>query len=265
VNGTSRLHVPALLEIPVTAVVYALCAAGVGVSLYPSTLLILWAARSLLLPSLLSGSLPGAASVAVFCLLLGASFFLFLLCALLAMGICVRVFSLAVRPGTHSALSPTTLFWMMLNSIHTLAFRMVLPVIPGGLLANLYFRLAGCRIGRDVRLTTSQILDPYLISIGDGTMVGGDAVITAHLFQNGQLILARILIGKDCQIGAHALVCPGVTIGDRATVGIKAFVRRGMSVPADAHVEAVSALPAREVVALQNGKKRKTDRSSVAY
>jgi hypothetical protein len=264
-NGNARLHVPALLEIPVTALVYALCAAVVGVSLYPPALLVLWAVRRLLLGSLLAGAMPGAGSVAVFCLLLGASFFLFLLCALLVMGMCVRAFSLAVRPGTYAAFSATTLFWMMLNSIHTLAFRMVLPVIPGGLLANTYFRLVGCRIGKDVRLTTAQLLDPYLISIGDGTMVGGDAVITAHLFQNGQLILAPILIGRDCQIGAHAMICPGATIGDRATVGIKAFVRKGISVPPDAHVEAVSALPARDVVALENGKKRKSAGARAAY
>jgi acetyltransferase-like isoleucine patch superfamily enzyme len=66
-----------------------------------------------------------------------------------------------------------------------------------------------------------------MISIGDDTVVGGDAVLTAHLFENDTLFIAPIRIGKNCMIGAHAILCPGAVVGDGATVGIRSVVRVG--------------------------------------
>jgi len=208
-----RLHVPAVLEIPLTTCVYALCAALLGASLFVPALIVIWGIRRFLSDALISHAPPSAGGVAVVCMLVGASAFVFFFIGLLLMGLAIRGLSLAVRPGTHGPFSVTTIFWMTLNSIHTIAFRVILPLVPAGYFSTMYFRLAGCRIGKGVWLTTASLLDPYMISIGDGTVVGGDAVLSAHIFSNGRLFLAPIRIGKDCQIGAHALLCPGVTLG----------------------------------------------------
>lgn len=40
-----------------------------------------------------------------------------------------------------------------------------------------------------------------------------------------------VVIGRDCWIGGHATICPGVTIGDRSVIGAGAVVIR--DVPAD--------------------------------
>jgi hypothetical protein len=242
-----RIRPPAVLAIPLTTCVYALCAALLGVSLLPPALLALWAARRLLLEPLFARAAVPVGSVAVFCLLIGASAFLFFFCGLLVMSLAIRCVSLAVKPGRYDAFSATTIAWMVLNSIHTIAFRAILPLVPAGYFSTMYFRIAGCRIGKGVWLTTASLLDPYLISIGDGTVIGGDAVITAHLFGNGELFLAPISIGRDCQIGAHALVCPGVTVGDGATVGIRTYLRTGRRVAAGAHVTTPEGPPASEV------------------
>jgi hypothetical protein len=238
-----RVDPPAVLSIPLTTAVYALCAALLGVSLLAPALLALAGFRRLLLGPLLAGSGPRTGSVALFCLLLGACAFIFFFCGLLVMSIAVRCLSLAVKPGRHGPFAATTIAWMILNSIHTIAFRVILPLVPAGYFSTMYFRIAGCRIGRGVWLTTASLLDPYLISIGDGTVIGGDAILTAHIFGNGELFLAPITIGKDCQIGAHALLCPGVTVGDGATIGIRTYLRTGRRVPHGAHVTADSAHP----------------------
>ncbi len=125
---------------------------------------------------------------------------------------------------------------MVGNGIHTIAFRLLLPLVPAAFFTTLYFRIAGSRIGRNVWLTTVQLLDPHMISIGRDTVVGGDAVITSHLFAHDTLFIAPIRIGSGCTIGAHSLLCPGVVIGDNATVGIKALVGVGSRVPAGTHV-----------------------------
>ena len=115
----------------------------------------------------------------------------------------------------------------------------------------LYFRLAGCRIGRDVWITGATILDPWLVSIGDGTVIGGDVVISAHIAGGAELYLGPITIGRDCRIGAHAVLCTGVTLGDGATVGIRAYLRKGRRIPAGAYVAAVGAMHPRDVLAME--------------
>lgn len=250
-----RLQVPAVLEIPLTTCVYALCAALLGASLFVPAHIVIWGVQRFLWAALISRVSPSAGGVALLCMLVGASAFVFFFIGLLLMGLAIRGLSLAVRPGTHGPFSVTTIFWMTLNSIHTIAFRVILPLVPAGYFSTMYFRLAGCRIGKGVWLTTASLLDPYLISIGDGTVIGGDAVLSAHIFSNGRLFLAPIRIGKDCQIGAHALLCPGVTLGDGATVGIMAYVRKGRRIPPGAHVVSVGGLAVREVLRLERGRR----------
>jgi acetyltransferase-like isoleucine patch superfamily enzyme len=233
-----RIHVPWFLQYPLVTFTYVLCGALIGAGLFPAARLLLWALRRFLLEALLARAIPAAGPLLLFCLFAGVSLFLFFFFGLILTGAAVRLLSLGVGPGRYRAFSPTMVLWSLLNSIHTLAFRIILPIVPAGYFTTMYFRLAGCRLGRDVWLTTAALLDPYLMSIGDGTMVGGDVTISAHLFSRGRLYLAPVRIGRDCEIGAHALICAGATIGDGATVGIRAFIRRGSVVPAGARVEA---------------------------
>lgn len=256
VRARRRILPPPILEIPLTTCVYALCAALLGASLFPSAILALWAVRVTLLEPLLAHAAIPLGRVAVLCLLLGASAFVFFFCGLLVMGSAIRCLSIAVKPGSHEAFSATTIVWMVLNSIHTIAFRVILPLVPAGYFSTMYFRIAGCRIGKGVWLTTASLLDPYLISIGDGTVIGGDAILTAHIFKNGALYLAPIHIGNDCQIGAHALLCPGVTVGDRASVGIRTYLRTGRRIASGSHVATLGGLTVRQVLDLE----RKTGR-----
>ena len=247
----ARIHLSFAAQAPLSTLFYALSAAVVGLALFPSGLLVLWGVRRLLLAAG-EGSPPHAGQVLLFCLLLGGALYLFFLSGLILLGLLMRGLSLVVRPGRHEVFSAITLFWMAMNGVQTLALRLILPVVPGGYLPTLYFRLAGCRIGRDVWITGATILDPHLVSIGDGCVIGGDVVISPHIAGSGDLYLGPIAIGRDCRIGAHAVICAGVTVGDGATVGVRAFLRKGRHVPAGAAVAALGALSARDVVEFQN-------------
>lgn len=217
-----------------TILIYSFYACILGAGLAPAAAVTM-AARAALWHG---AAAPSAGAVLLFCVVLGAALFIFLFCALILIALVVRLFALPVKPGRHPLASPVTLCWMVGNGIHTIAFRLLLPLVPATFFTTLYFRLAGCRIGRNVWLTTVQLLDPHMITIGDDTVVGGDAVITSHLFAHDTLFIAPIRIGAGCTIGAHALICPGAIIGDNVTVGIKALVRVGGRVPAGAHVMA---------------------------
>jgi acetyltransferase-like isoleucine patch superfamily enzyme len=236
-------------QIAMSLLIYALYAVLIGASLTPAMSIGLWAHGRLLPPE----GPGGAGRLLVFCFAIGACLFVFLSWTLVLFGAAIRILSLGVRAGTHRLDSPTVLFWMLLNGLHTIAFRALLPLVPSSFLTLMYFRLTGCRIGRNVWLTTAFLLDPYMMSVGDGTMVGGDAVISARLFEAGSLSLAPVRIGRDCTIGAHALISPGVTIGDGTTIGMRAYVREGERVPPGSRIASMAGLPARRLYELERG------------
>lgn len=115
-------------------------------------------------------------------------------------------------------------------------------------------RLTGARIGRGVHLYPNvRITIPWNISIGDNAAVGDGAILYAlgaitigeratisqgvHLCAGTHdysdrampLIKKPITIGTETWICADAFVGPGVTIGDRAIVGARAVVVKGVA------------------------------------
>ncbi|HUJ76824.1 MAG TPA: DapH/DapD/GlmU-related protein [bacterium] len=240
-----RIHLSPFLSVPFATIVYALSGAVVGTSAFPSALVLLWGARTLLQPS------PAAGRLLLFCLLAGGALYLFLFCGLLLTGLLMRAISPAVRPGTHRIFSSAGAFWMAMNGVQAIAARLFLPAVPGGYFPSVYYRLAGCRVGKDVWIVGATILDPHLVSIGDGTVIGGAAVISPHIAGGLDVTFGPIRIGRDCRIGAHSVICAGSTIGDGATVGIHAFLRKGSRVGSGSIVAAVGGLSPREVLEME--------------
>ena len=77
------------------------------------------------------------------------------------------------------------------------------------------------------------LVDDTHIYVGDYTMFGpGVVVATAghpllpELRQEGYQYNAPVHIGKNCWIGAGALIMPGITIGDNVVIGAGSVVTR---------------------------------------
>ena len=119
------------------------------------------------------------------------------------------------------------------------------PVAEGG-----RCRLATLVPGADlviddgVGMSSTVICCAMNIRIGHGTQIGGGTLILDTDFhprrQDGTwgtdpgAVAKPVSIGKNCFIGARAIILKGVTIGDRAVVGAGAVVTR--DVPAGAVV-----------------------------
>lgn len=104
------------------------------------------------------------------------------------------------------------------------------------------------RIGENVFINSGcRFQDQGGVEIGDGTLVGHNAVITTlnHDMapsRRADMHPARVVIGRGVWFGANVTVLPGVTIGDGAVVGAGAVVTK--DVPARAIVVGV---PAKQV------------------
>jgi hypothetical protein len=251
-----RLSRSGAVKTTLTLIVYAFYAAVLGISCAPSALLLVWAFGRFLMPVMGVVGVTAAglvANVVLFSLLVGAAAFVFFTFGLLVMGSIIRVFSLGIEPGRHEAASLPVLLWIILNGVWTMAFRLILPMVPLTPLSQMFHRLSGCRIGKNVWINTINLIDCYMISIGDNTIIGGEAVLSPHVFENGHLIIQRITIGKNCLIGGHSYISPGVTIGDGSVIGMKAYVRKGKQIPPGTRMTSVAGLPYSRALDLERG------------
>lgn len=88
------------------------------------------------------------------------------------------------------------------------------------------------------------------VTIGDDTLIASHVAITSLTHDakseryGGTLVNKPIVIGRNVWIGSHAVILPGVAIGDNAIVGAGAVVTR--DVPAGVTVVGVPARPLRE-------------------
>ena len=109
--------------------------------------------------------------------------------------------------------------------------------------------IGGVRLGDHVEINNYTIINGTGgVDIGQDTLVGPGAKLISyqHGFRKGATIRSQpvearpIRVGRDCWIGANAVVMAGVSIGDGAVVGAGAVVTR--DVPPNTVVAGVPAV-----------------------
>ena len=95
-------------------------------------------------------------------------------------------------------------------------------------LRRFYFnKLWGMDIGPDCRISFSAKLDksyPSGIHIGASTAVNFGACVLTHDYP--RRLHLNTWIGKECQIGAHSIIMPGVKVGDNCVVAVASVVMK---------------------------------------
>lgn len=85
----------------------------------------------------------------------------------------------------------------------------------------------GMDIGRGTRISLTAKLDktnPRGVHIGEYTAVNFRSAILSHDFINNKHV--DTWVGDRCQIGAYAVVMPGVRIGDGSIIAVGSVVMR---------------------------------------
>lgn len=91
-----------------------------------------------------------------------------------------------------------------------------------------------CHFGQNVYANFNlTLVDDTHIWVGDGTMLGPNVVIATAghpilpaLREQAYQYNAPVRIGKNCWIGAGALILPGVTIGENTVIGAGSVVTK---------------------------------------
>jgi len=117
--------------------------------------------------------------------------------------------------------------------VEVLAVPWLVNWIGGTPLMSLWLRGLGARIGRGVWCESYWLPESDLIGIGDGASVNRGCVVQTHLFHDRIMRMDEVALAAGSTLGPHGIVLPGVTIGERTTVGPASLVMRGEDVPAD--------------------------------
>ena len=149
-----------------------------------------------------------------------------------------------LQPYRGSAVSLAAMRWYVHCTMTLVVRYSFLEFVTPSPFAELYFRLMGMKIGRNVTINSTAIADPSLIELADGVTIGGSASILAHYAQGGYLVIAPVKIGAGATIGLRAVVMGGAEIGAKARVLASSFVLPNTIIPAG---ETWAGIPAQRI------------------
>ena|SRR5688572_6433171 len=90
-----------------------------------------------------------------------------------------------------------------------------------------YVKIYQMDIGKDVRISLKANLDkrhPRGVHLAEGAYVAFGATILCHDMSRN--IKRDVFVGKNCFIGAHSILMPGVRVGDESVVAAGAVVTK---------------------------------------
>lgn len=111
-----------------------------------------------------------------------------------------------------------TIPWYIHNALTYFVRYTALKLITPTPLTTLFYKMMGMKVGKGVLINTTNISDPCLIELGDNVVIGGSASLMAHYGIKGRLVIDRVVIGKNTNIGLNANLLGGIKVGKNVTI-----------------------------------------------
>jgi len=192
----------------------------------------------------------------IFTVLCFLAFYIFLVVSAIFVGFVERLLTLGFKPGAYPPGSPVFFRWLVYAGLHLWLVNIVLPFLRGNNWIKIYLRVAGAKVGKQSFINTKDIYDPYLLEIGQETLIGGEAFLNCHLFEHGHLNLDRIIIGDNATIGANAYLTPGTIVGNNSAVGMYTYLRRKTEIHDGETLMSPPGMTTKQVIKLMRGKEK---------
>jgi len=241
-----------LVQLILTLLVYLVHWTIIATALTPGVMFLVWSWRTCVHTGGWSVFTAFLVSLALM-----IAYFIYIVCGIVVFGIFIRLLSLGFQEGKYAQFSMTAIRWLVLSGIYNFACVTILPQILVSPLINAFFVVVGCKMGKNVRINTPFLNDAYLLEIGENSVIGGKATLSCHIFEKGYLILKPIKIGRNCVVGAHAYVHPGVEMEDNSAIGLYAMVPKDTIIHSKTVHGHLPAMPYRELVRLTRFSKGK--------
>ncbi len=132
------------------------------------------------------------------------------------------------KPGAYPLWGLYYFRWWLVTTIEA-----AVPVgyLAGTPLLNIYLRLMGAKIGRNVHLDSDSFAIYDLLAIGEDSSINVDSNLLGYTVEGGQLKLGRITIGERCFVGARAAVREETVMEDDSALEDLSLLPRGATIP----------------------------------
>lgn len=132
-------------------------------------------------------------------------------------------------------------FWLVKALLRTSP----LVLFAGSPLYPLYLRALGARIGRGVTFLSRTVpVCTDLLTIGDGTIVRKDSLISCYHAHDGVIETGPVTLGRDAVVSEATVVDIGSRLGDGSQLGHASSLHTGQTVPDGEHWHGSPAQPA---------------------
>lgn len=234
-----KSFIATLMQLLFTFSMYIIAIIVMGLSLCPGLLLCqkIWA---------VSAGAPVAARFLFLSFGIATAYILYGIFLIMNTGTVCTIFNLKLKEGEHHITSLGAAKWAFANALHQIVSATFMDFILLTPLANIFYRLMGARIGKNVQINSKFCADLSLLEVGDGAVIGGHATVICHSFERNRLILKKVKIGNKAIIGLNSVILPGCEIGDGALIAAGAVIGKNTKVEPHSVYCGVPAEPAKD-------------------
>jgi non-ribosomal peptide synthetase-like protein len=119
--------------------------------------------------------------------------------------------------------------------VNSLCESMVYPFLVnmtlGTPFAPIFFRMMGCKIGKQVYMETTEITEFDLVHIGDYVCLNHLSTIQTHLFEDRVMKMDHLKVGNRCTIGSMSVILYGSEMEDDSSLDSLSLVMKGEVIP----------------------------------
>ncbi len=162
---------------------------------------------------------------------MGFGYFIFGLVLMTETILCRFIFRFKLKEGEYPLFSVESFKWVFVNSMILIVKFTFMDFIKATPLLPFYFRCMGAKIGKGVLINSKDIGDVSLLEVGDGTVIGGEVVLIAHIAEQGILKFKKTRIGGNVTVGLGAVLMPGCEIGDHSVIAARSVLPKNTLVP----------------------------------
>jgi non-ribosomal peptide synthetase-like protein len=94
-----------------------------------------------------------------------------------------------------------------------------------------FFRLLGCRIGKNVFMETTEITEFDLVHIDDNASLNYGCTIQTHLFEDRVMKMSNLYIGKNATVGPMSVVLYDSSMKNGAVLDGLSLLMKGETLP----------------------------------
>ncbi len=175
-----------------------------------------------------------------------------------------------LKPGKYPMMKGAVFYgWLLRSALRRIMFVPGLKwfLFASNTLRFLTLRGLGAKVSFSANMSAdAELLDPSLVIVGPGAVIGARCLVSGHFVEDGKLVLGTIEIGKGSLLAADVICGPnvvvgekvmvkaqaaiglGTRIGDRASIGARAYLESNVTVEPGAVVANAELVKPRTIV-----------------